>query len=186
MEPSHRKTEEAPAEVVEVDDRKLLEAVARVRDQEAFARLYDRYERPAYRLALHLTGNRELAREALQEAMLSVWKFAARFKDGEPRAWIFRIIANRSLNIARGERGARRRESSRGQGLPQNSPADPEQTVLVQETDSALGRQLSRLPPRDRQLLALRFCCGLNQTQIARLLDLPARTVSSTTTPQCH
>src|SRR6185369_1770597 len=57
----------------ELSDDQLLLCIAQQRDREAFAELYRRFARLAFNVAFNVTGNRSLAEEAAQEAMLQLW-----------------------------------------------------------------------------------------------------------------
>ena len=85
----------------ERDDLALLENIAQRRDRASFAELFSRYEKRAYALALHLTRNRELAQDAVQDAMLDIWLHASTYRPGNEAGWILRIVANKSLMLTR-------------------------------------------------------------------------------------
>src|SRR5437868_10392661 len=73
-------------------DAQLVEAIAKNRDQVAFAELLKRHERCLYGLALRITGGAERAEETVHEAMVRVWTSAHSFRgEGEVRAWLFSI-----------------------------------------------------------------------------------------------
>jgi RNA polymerase sigma-70 factor (ECF subfamily) len=75
-----------------------------------FSSLYERFGDDAYGLALRLTGNRALADDAFQEAMLRVWRAAPSYRPGNARAWIFRIVARESLRARRNSCRCKKRE----------------------------------------------------------------------------
>lgn len=164
------------------DDAALLAAIAERRDREAFSELYARYERPAYNLARHLTGNDDRAAEAAQEAMLRVWTRAANFQaDGNARGWILRIVARESLRTAR-----KRRAESAEEGHDMDQHAQGTRggatgaTKLAQDEElDALRRSLDRLPEAYRRIVALYFGAGMSQREIGEELDVSQRTVSS-------
>ena len=59
----------------------LVERVA-AGEAQALEELYDRYARPAYSLALRVTGDTTFAEEAVQEVFLAVWRQPERFQAG--------------------------------------------------------------------------------------------------------
>src|SRR5689334_13002114 len=71
--------EAAPPSSPQVVDRALLAAVASG-DRAAFERLYRRHERPLFTFLLRMVGNRALAEEVVNDAMLAVWRFAGRYE----------------------------------------------------------------------------------------------------------
>lgn len=159
------------------------ELLARVaaRDRAAFAALYRLLERPAFNLAMQLTGRHALAEDALQEAFLRVWTSAGDFRPGNARAWVLRIVAHQGLKRMRSRKSC-------GETLPEaNEPrlerieahgAAPEAALEREETLAALRQGLDALPQLNRQLVALYYGAGFTQSEIAKALAMPARTVS--------
>jgi RNA polymerase sigma-70 factor, ECF subfamily len=77
----------------------LLLACARG-DAKAFQRLY-RLEAPRMlALARRLSGDPELAEEALQDTFVQVWRNAVRFhpEKGSARAWLYALLRYRLIN----------------------------------------------------------------------------------------
>jgi RNA polymerase sigma-70 factor (ECF subfamily) len=78
-------------------DEDLLAAIARGQ-LEALGDLFDRHGRLALALAYRLCGDWDLAEEAVQEAFLTVWRFAAshdRPRHGA-RVWLLRTVYGRA------------------------------------------------------------------------------------------
>ena len=67
--------------VHESDDEKLLIEQAQNGDREAFEQLVRRHDRDILRLAFHMLGNREEAREVFQETFLKAYRSLGRFRD---------------------------------------------------------------------------------------------------------
>lgn len=87
---------------------------------------------------------------------------------GSPRAWLFGIARNAALDELR-----RRTRSAALVG----EPVDPARSTLEDEAELAIRRTavregLLRLEPRDRELIALKFHAGLDNAEIAAVLDL--------------
>lgn len=165
----------------DVGEANLLEAIVQRKDREAFAELFRRFETPAFRLALHLTNRRELAEEAVQEAMLAVWFGAESFQPGSSvRKWILGIVAHRALKAARKDR-KRHRDMDWERKRRAARPDEPAPGAEAEEHE-LLGRlrgMLGALPEIERQLVALYYGAGLTQEEIGKALALPQRTVSA-------
>ena len=58
------------------DDAELIQAIARRRDASALSELLDRHQNDAFALAYRIVGNRETARDIVQEVMLRAWRVA--------------------------------------------------------------------------------------------------------------
>ena len=70
----------AAQRVHESEDEKLLIAQAQGGDREAFEQLVRRHDRDILRLAFHMLGNREEAREVFQETFLKAYRSLGRFR----------------------------------------------------------------------------------------------------------
>ena len=92
-------------------DEELLASISSG-EQAALAELYDRYGGFAFRLALRVLHNRQLAEDAVQEAFLGVWRSAAFFRAerGTARNWLLTLVHRRAVDLVRHE-SHRRTES---------------------------------------------------------------------------
>ena len=87
---------------------------------------------------------------------------------GSPRAWLFGIARNASLDELR-----RRSRTAR---LVSDVP-DGDSLIAVDDTDELLRRSVVRtalasLEPRDRELITLKFHAGLGNAEIGRVLGI--------------
>jgi len=88
--------------VHESEDEKILIEQAQSGDREAFEQLVRRHDRDILRLAFHMLGNREEAREVFQETFLKAYRSLARFRfESSFYTWIYRIATNVSLDHLR-------------------------------------------------------------------------------------
>ena len=115
-------------------------AMAARSDDLAFAELYDRYGRVAYRLALRVLRDEALAEDAVQDAFLAIWRGASRFipERGRASAWILTLVHRRAVDLVRredrrrteplsGDEPAAGEEQRRGRGLaPARARARPD------------------------------------------------------------
>lgn len=156
-----------------------LKAVACARDPEAFGRLYETHERGCYGLAFRILGDSELAKEAFQEAMLTIWSRAERFNPelGTARGWIHRILVRKCLRLLKGKQ--RRPEVTSDLEAASPSTAATPASLEQRELMAALWDQLGRLPEMDRRLVAMYFGAGLSQNDIGEALEMPQSTVST-------
>jgi len=71
-------------------------------DREAFEQLVRRHDRDILRLAFHMLGNREEAREVFQETFLKAYRSLGRFRfESSFYTWVYRIATNVSLDHLR-------------------------------------------------------------------------------------
>ena len=83
---------------IEIDEEAAVVARARLGNANAFNELLRRYERKIFRLALHITQNREDAEDVLQESFLKAYEHLDQFQ-GQSKfyTWIVRIAVNQAL-----------------------------------------------------------------------------------------
>src|SRR5438094_7861988 len=81
-----------------ITDETAVVLQAREGDVKAFSELVRRYEGKIFRLALHITQNREDAEDVLQEAFLKAYEHLDQFQ-GQSKfyTWIVRIAVNQAL-----------------------------------------------------------------------------------------
>jgi RNA polymerase sigma-70 factor, ECF subfamily len=163
------------------DDLDLVHA-SKNGDVAAFEQLVKRYDRKLFRIAQHITHNREDSEDAVQEAFLKAFQHLGDFReDSTFSTWLIRITLNQSLMKLRKQRRAAKEVS-----LEQNSQAgeevlpievadwapDPEQLYRASELRGILIKTLSELRPVLRAVFVLRDIEGLSTAQTAEVLNL--------------
>jgi len=129
------------------------------------------------RVALRILGCPEEAQDAVQEAILALWRLRGR--PPRLRGWLVRTVVHRSLHRRRSELRRRRWEDQAASELGSTCPlCDPEDELSRRELVVALERALGRLSSEHQIVLALRVE-GLEYDEIAEQLDLPVGTVRS-------
>src|SRR5262249_55330330 len=90
---------------MELSDERSWLASAIAGEPEAFARLYDCYQRPVFTLCYRLVGNEDDAHDAMQAAFTKAFRGLSRFR-GECRlkTWLYRIAVNESTTLLRKRR----------------------------------------------------------------------------------
>ena len=144
---------------------------------EAFGVLVTRYQRPAYLVALSVTGNPEDAEDVAQEAFLVALKRLEDCRDPEKfGGWFLTIVRNRSRNLLRRERIRRGEEIS-----PETSPGKggPEEDLKRWEIRRQLEEGLVGLSEIRCQVLLLHDLEGWKHREIAERLGIPDGTVRS-------
>ena len=147
---------------VDVDDAALLRAHVRG-DRDAFAELVRRHRDRLWAVALRTLGDREDAADAVQDALLSAYRSADRFRgDSAVTTWLHRIVVNACLDRAR------RRQARPTVALPEiETVRDP--VAPDPDTDTALAVQaaLAQLPAEQRVPLVLLDMQGYSVAEIA-------------------
>lgn len=151
---------------------------ARRGDQAAFTELITPLMRPSYHLAVRLLGDRQLAEDVTQEALVKAWLGLARFRgDARFSTWVFRIVHNACTDALRHR--AR-------QGLPTEIPAQlpdpgpaPEEQVAERDARTRILAAVDALPPDWRAVIVLRDVQGLSYEDIAIVTGEHLGTVKS-------
>jgi RNA polymerase sigma-70 factor (ECF subfamily) len=133
----------------------------------------------AYRLARWLMRNEHDAEDVVQDAALRALRYFRTFTGGNGRAWFLRIVRNacRGRQAADARRQADQFDEERHGGV--DALPDPEALVLLADSTAVVERTIASLPPRFRELLALRELEGLSYRELADVLDVPIGTVMS-------
>lgn len=164
-----------------------LLAAALAGDREAFGELALLHQSRAIAVAASILGNRDEARDLVQEACLKAFHALDSFVPGRPFfPWFYRILRNACIQQLR-RRRLRRASPLQGAGvdgdpLPELADAAaprPEELVERDEASRLVGHALTRLPARDREILLLKHFEGLSYKEIAEALAIPVGTVMS-------
>ncbi len=158
----------------------LIEAVARNRDREAFARLYRHYA-PRLRAFLLKRGGSgaAAAEEIVQETMLTVWHRADSFDRRLAAAgtWVFTIARNKRIDRLR--RDSRPALDPDEPALAPVAEAPPDSVLEAAQAGERLRRAIDLLPPEQSELVRLAYCEDLTHRDIAAARGLPLGTVKS-------
>lgn len=163
--------------------RDLLHACAQGR-QAAFQELYGQVSPQLFASLLRILKRRDLAEEALQDALLSVWRNAGSYSadKGAPMTWMLSICRYRALDTLR--RGKREvplepvSEDAEGGGAEfADESADGE--LISRAEERALDDCMGRLNDGQRASLKLAYFDGCTHEEIAANLKSPVGTVKS-------
>src|SRR5204862_701449 len=81
-----------------VSDELTLVQAAKSGDVSAFEELVRRYDRNVFRIAQHITHNREDAEDVVQDAFLKAYRNLAKFQENSKfYTWLVRIAVNEAL-----------------------------------------------------------------------------------------
>lgn len=153
-----------------------LVLLAAAGDRAAFSRLARRLAPAALALATRVLGDRALAEDAVQEALVRLWREAHRFAPdrGTFAAWWRRLLLNCALD---GRRRLRPLQAlAEAAGLPDPAP-DPEERAAAAVRARRIAAAMAALPPRQRAALALFHGEGLSMADIAEALGTSEKAV---------
>ena len=169
-------------------DELALVHAAKAGDISAFEQLVHRYDRNVFRIAQHITQNREDAEDVVQDAFLKAYQNLANFHEQSKfYTWLVRIAVNESLMRLRKRRTGKMvsidddietEEGSVPRDLADWSP-NPEQNYGQAELAEILRKTIQGLPHGFRIVFVLRDVDGLSTEETAETLGLSVPAVKS-------
>ena len=157
-------------------DEAVLIARTRQRDQDAFARLYDRYSPLVYSVALRVLRNPSAAEDVLHDIFLQLWRSPEKFDSarGNFASWLAVVARNRAIDGTRRERPR----------------IDPEEVVLISpsniETEvernavaEKIRNLLQEMPAAQRSAVEMAFFDGMTHGEIAAATHEPLGTIKT-------
>jgi RNA polymerase sigma-70 factor (ECF subfamily) len=177
----------AVSSLASIDELQLV-TQSRKGDTAAFSELVRRYEGRVFRLAQHITQNREDAEDVLQESFLKAYEHLDQFKgDSKFYTWIVRIAVNQALMKLR------RRKTDKTVSLDETIDTgedtvtrevaawdeDPEQRFSREELGGILDTAVDSLEPLYRSVFVLRDIEELSTEETAEALGLSIPAVKS-------
>jgi RNA polymerase sigma-70 factor, ECF subfamily len=149
-------------------------------DARALEMLCERHAPRVARLARHLLGDGEEARDAAQESLAKLCARVRQFRgDSQFSTWLHRLVVNTCRDAA--ERQRRRR----CEPLPEDQPraagewdpsSDPGRAADLSDLRAELCAELAGLPHPQARVLVLKDAVGLSFEEVASLTDLPVGT----------
>lgn len=172
----HDRPEGAPP--VTPDD--LMRLVAKG-DEDAFEALYDLVAPRVYGLARRVLRDPAQAEEIAQEALVDVWRLAARFDPGRASAiaWIMTLTHRRAVDRVRSSQSRTERETRAAAAQGEIPFDDVTEETLGRLERQQLRRCLRTLSELQRESIALAFYGGLTYPQVAATLDVALGTVKT-------
>jgi RNA polymerase sigma-70 factor, ECF subfamily len=182
-----------------------LLAAARDGDEGAFERLVQPYRRELHAHCYRLLGSLHDAEDALQDALLRVWRGLGGFGGRSSlRAWLYKIATNASLDIV-ARRKRRLLPLEYGPAADPNQPPGepvgeqvwlepyPDETLAVEDghaspaaryeqreaVELAFVAALQELPARQRAVLILREVLGFSAKEVGETLETSVPSVNS-------
>jgi len=161
---------------------------AKVGDQLAYGELLGRYRDAIYFMLLKMVNNpidaEDLTIEAFGKAFKNIDQYAPNFAFS---TWLFKIATNNCIDFIRKKRASHISLDQTADGedslapsslIPSDVP-DPEAYMINKQKIKHMRKIVSRLKPRYRQLVELRYFKEYSYEEIAVELDIPIGTVKA-------
>ena len=166
----------------------LLVQKAKDGDQKAYAELLEKYRDAIYFMLLKMVNNssdaEDLTIEAFGKAFKNISQYTPNFAFS---TWLFKIATNNCIDFIRKKRASHvsldqtidGEDSLSPSSLIQSDTLDPESTMINKQKIKHMRKVVSRLKPRYRQLVELRYFKEYSYDEIAVELDIPIGTVKA-------
>jgi len=158
------------------------------RDQAAYAELLDRYKESVFYLLMKMVNNRDdaedLTIEAFGKAFKNIEQYTPNFAFS---TWLFRIATNNCIDFIRKKRMVtvsldKTFEGDDGGEMTmdvRSNTLDPEESLIRKQKNVLMQSLVTKLKPRYRTLVEMRYFQELSYEEIAEKLDLPIGTVKA-------
>ena len=155
-------------------------------DAAAFEALVCRYSRPLFNFAYRILGDYDLATEVTQDAFVRLYTTLPERKSDLPlRPLLYRIARNRAVDVLRERKVLTfsqltppEDEESPVAAIPDPAPL-PAELAERHDLQRLLQKAIAALPPRYRQVVALRYTTDLTFAEIADALEMPENTAKT-------
>ena len=159
--------------MLKLSEERLFERFRRRRDAGSLAQVFDRTAPALMRLALHLSRDRHVAEDLVQQTFVTAIEKADRWdRERGLFPWLVGILTNR----ARLHQRAQRREPDT-ERLAGRSAEQPSDAAAARELEVAVEEAIEELGDTYRPVLHLHLFHGLNAKEIAAAIGRPAGSV---------
>ncbi len=147
-------------------------------DKEAFRTLVEQYRSILFGTAYLMIRDKGLAEDAVQEALIQIWKHLPSFHlKSSIKTWLVRIVMN---EVKQQFRKKKLTMVSLEEAPETSSEHEEAETVLIRnEERQGLRQALGKLPPDQREALVLRYFSELTVPEIAVVVNQPQGTIKS-------
>ena len=168
-------------------DYSLVE-MARKGDQKAYADLMGRYRDAIYFMLLKMVNNpsdaEDLTIEAFGKAFKNIGQYTPNYAFS---TWLFKIATNNCIDFIRKKRGNTvsldqsidEEENLTPSSTIQSDTPDPEAHLIKEQKVVLMREVVSKLKPRYRKLVELRYFKEYSYEEISQELELPIGTVKA-------
>jgi RNA polymerase sigma factor (sigma-70 family) len=161
-----------------ISDSLLYERV-RGKDKAALEELYDRYEKMLFSYLYKMTGDRDLAEEALQEVFIKIWRGTGTYHESKGKfvAWLVTMSRNAAVDLIRKQKKP---------SVPLDEVAEVEstetsveETIEVKEKREQIHEAVRHLSDEQQKMVDLFYFKGYTHETIAEKCGIPLGTVKS-------
>ncbi|HRJ30248.1 MAG TPA: sigma-70 family RNA polymerase sigma factor [Cyclobacteriaceae bacterium] len=171
-----------------LEDFRLIDEAVNNSDEQAFAKLMQRYKRPVYHMILKMVRNVDDAEDLTIESFAKAFKSLHRFKkDFTFSTWLFRIATNNTIDHIRKKKLNTLSISNtftddNGEGVSidvEDENLNPQEEAIKAQKEELIQVFVDKLPPKYQKLVRLRYFNELSYEEIAVEIEAPLGTVKA-------
>jgi RNA polymerase sigma factor (sigma-70 family) len=171
-----------------MEDFRLIDEAVQNNDEQAFAKLLQRYKRPVYHMVLKMVRNVDDAEDLTIESFAKAFKSLHRFKkDFTFSTWLFRIATNNTIDHIRKKKLNTMSidntfTDDNGDGISievEDENLNPQEETIKSQKAELIQVFVDKLPPKYQKLVRLRYFNELSYEEIAVELEAPLGTVKA-------
>lgn len=147
-------------------------------DARALGALLKRREKWLWAVARKSIQNVSLAEEALQEALISIWKSAHTFRgESQVSSWMHQIVTHACIDVLRKERVRTHASLDEHENIEAIGTASSFEEALTDEL--LIHSALLELSPEQRSVIQVVDLDGMSVEEASKILGIPVGTVKS-------
>jgi RNA polymerase sigma-70 factor (ECF subfamily) len=171
-----------------IEDFRLIDEAVNHKDEQAFAKLMQRYKRPVYHMILKMVRNVDDAEDLTIESFAKAFRSLHRFKkDFTFSTWLFRIATNNTIDYIRKKKLntlsiSNTFTDSDGDSVSidvEDENLNPQEETIRSQKEELMQVFVDKLPPKYQKLVRLRYFHELSYEEIAQELEAPLGTVKA-------
>lgn len=171
-----------------LEDFRLIDKAVNENDDQAFAKLMQRYKRPVYHMILKMVRNVDDAEDLTIESFAKAFKSLHKFKkDFTFSTWLFRIATNNTIDYIRKKKLNTLSLNNtftddNGEGVSidvEDENLNPQEEAIKAQKEELVQVFVDKLPPKYQKLVRLRYFSELSYEEIAQELEAPLGTVKA-------
>ena len=145
-------------------------------DKKALTLLYDNYSDALFGIALKITNDEALAKDALQESFVKIWKNSKKYNPEKAKlfTWLYRITRNTAIDKLRSFNNRNNKEVQIDSSNVYNVPA-----ISLNEDVIDLKEHVAKLDQKYKIVLNALFFEGMTQQEASDELNIPLGTIKS-------
>jgi RNA polymerase sigma factor (sigma-70 family) len=162
----------------EASDQSLMLAV-RAGETAKLGVLFERHHRHLFSFLYHLTGDRQLSEDLVQEVFVRLLKYRHTYRaESQFSTWMFQVARNARTDFFRKDPG--KTVSIETDRVEHESPHPKQDEILAADDEmKVLLEAVRKLPEKKREVLLLRGFEGMKFEEIARVLGCPVNTAKA-------